>query len=151
MASVIRCTIFRLIAGVVFAQAANSRITGTVTDATGAVIPGAMVTATNEATRVTYTQTTTEAGLYSFPSLPAGSYTVSVELAGFKTANRTGNILQVNTPLVINVSLEVGAVIESVSIEARTETLQTANASIGNVVERLAIVNLPLNGRNPLT
>jgi hypothetical protein len=150
MKSVIGCTIFLLTAGLVFAQTANSRITGTVTDRTGAVIPGAMVTAANEATGVAYTQTTTEAGLYSFPSLPAGRYTVRAALAGFKTAITTGNILEVNTPLVLNISLEVGAVIESVSIEAKTETLQTANASIGNVVERLAIVNLPLNGRNPL-
>src|SRR5213592_3043640 len=150
MRFVIRLTIFLLIAGLVLAQTATSRITGTVNDASGALVPGAMVTARNEATGVTYTQMTTEAGLYGFPSLPVGPYTITVALPGFKTANKTGNILEVNTPLVINISLEVGGISETVSIAAETEILQTTNAAIGNVVERKAIVDLPLNGRNPL-
>src|SRR5213592_2752429 len=150
MRFVIRLTIFLLIAGLVLAQTATSRITGTVNDASGALVPGAMVTARNEATGVTYTQTTTEAGLYGFPSLPVGTYTITVTLPGFKTATKTGNTLEVNTLLVINMSLEVGGITETVSIAAETEVLQTTNAVIGNVVERKAIVDLPLNGRNPL-
>ena len=138
------------IGGVVLAQTATSRITGTVTDATGALVPGAMVTAKNEGTGVTYAQTTTEAGLYGFPSLPVGPYTITVALPGFKTASKTGNILVVDTTLVINMSLEVGGVTETVSIAAESEALQLTNASIGNVVEHKAIVDLPLNGRNPL-
>src|SRR5438093_11938371 len=118
MRFVIRLTIFLLIAGRVLAQTATSRITGTVNDASGALVPGAMVTARNDATGVTYTQTTTEAGLYGFPSLPVGTYTVTVSLRGFKTSNRTGNILEVNTPLVINMSLDVGGITDSVSIAA---------------------------------
>src|SRR5262245_30879990 len=150
MRSVTRLTIFVLIAGVALAQTATSRITGTVSDASGALVPGAMVTVRNEATGVAYTQPTTEAGLYGFSSLPVGTYTITVALAGFKTANKTGNILEVNTPLVINMALEVGGVTETVSIAAEVEVLQTSNAVIGNVVERKAIVDLPLNGRNPL-
>src|SRR2546428_5562861 len=150
MGSVIRQTIFLVMAAAALAQTATSRITGTVGDASGALVPGAMVTAKNEATGVTYTQMTTEAGLYGFPSLPVGPYTITVALPGFKTANKTGNILEVNTPLVINISLEVGGITETVSIAAETEILQTTNAAIGNVVERKAIVDLPLNGRNPL-
>src|SRR5438034_1071316 len=150
MRSVIRLTIFLLTAALAIAQTATSRITGTVSDASGALVPGATVTARNEATGVTYTQTTTEAGLYGFPSLPVGTYAITVALAGFKTTNKTGNILEVNTPLVINMSLDVGGITESVSIAAETEVLQTTNATIGNVVERKAIVDLPLNGRNPL-
>src|SRR5262247_3427287 len=114
-------TAFLLYASIAFAQTATSRITGTVTDASGALVPGAMVTANNEATGVTYTQTTTEAGLYGFPSLPVGAYTISVTLPGFKTATKTGNTLEVNTPLVINMSLEVGGVTETVSIAAETD------------------------------
>src|SRR5213083_983481 len=129
MRFVIRLTIFLLITAVALAQTATSRITGTVSDASGALVPGAMVTARNEATGVSYTQTTTEAGLYGFPSLPVGPYTITVALPGFKTANKTGNILEVNTPLVINLSLEVGGVTETVSIAAETEALQTSNAS----------------------
>jgi len=150
MVSIIRFTLFFLMTGVALAQTGTSRITGTVTDVSGALVPGATVTARSEATGVTYTQTTTEAGLYGFPSLPVGSYTVSVALQGFKTTNKTGNILEINTPLVINLSLEVGGVTETVEVAAVTEVLQTTNAAIGNVVERKAIVDLPLNGRNPL-
>jgi len=89
-----------------------------------------MVTAKNEATGVTYTQMTTEAGLYGFPSLPVGIYTITVALPGFKTANKTGNILEVNTPLVINMKLEVGRITETVSIAAEADVLQTSNAVI---------------------
>src|SRR5215472_910253 len=71
---------FLLIGGLAVAQTATSRITGTVSDASGALVPGAMVTAKNDATGVAYTQTTTEVGLYGFPSLPAGLYTISVSL-----------------------------------------------------------------------
>ena len=88
------------------------------------------MTAKNEATGVTYTQMTTEAGLYGFPSLPAGIYTITVVLPGFKTANKTGNILEVNTPLVINMTLEVGGITETVSIAAEADVLQTSNAVI---------------------
>src|SRR5882762_10020593 len=93
MVSIIRFTLLFLMTGVALAQTGTSRITGTVTDVSGALVPGATVTARSEATGVTYTQTTTEAGLYGFPSLPVGSYTVSVALQGFKTTNKTGNIL----------------------------------------------------------
>src|SRR5215475_11454730 len=91
MVSMIRQLTLLLIAGVALAQTATSRITGTVSDASGALVPGAMVTAKNEATGVTYTQTTTEAGLYGFPSVPVGIYAITSTLPGFKTANRTGN------------------------------------------------------------
>ncbi|MGH9841287.1 MAG: carboxypeptidase regulatory-like domain-containing protein [Blastocatellia bacterium] len=139
-----------LIAASATAQTANSRISGTVADATGAVVPGARVTAKNEATGVTYTQTTTGAGLYAFPSLPAGGYTITVEIAGFKTSKQTGAILQVDTPLTVDISLEVGQTSEVVNVEGSYDKLQTANATIGNVVEQKAIEQLPLNGRNPL-
>src|SRR5437667_9846559 len=131
--------VFFLVAGVALAQTATSRITGTVGDASGALVPGAMVSAKNDATGVTYTQMTTEAGLYGFSSLPVGTYTITVALPGFKTASKTGNILEVKTPLVINMSLEVGGVMETVSIAAEAEVLQTSKAVIGNVVERKAI------------
>jgi Carboxypeptidase regulatory-like domain/TonB-dependent Receptor Plug Domain/TonB dependent receptor len=133
-----------------FAQA-TSRISGSVTDAAGAVIPGAKVMAKNEATGVTHTQTTTGAGLYSFPALPVGSYSVTVELTGFKTIDKKGNILEVNTPLVVDFTLEVGETSEIINVEGGYERLQTSNATIGNVVPQKAIESLPLNGRNPLS
>jgi hypothetical protein len=140
-----------LLAANAFAQTSTSRITGTVTDATGAVVSGAKVTATNEATGVSYTQTTTDAGLYSFPSLPVGSYTIKVEMTGFKTANKAGVVVEVNTPAAADVALEVGQTSEIVNITGGQERLQTTNATIGDVVQQKAIESLPLNGRNPLT
>jgi hypothetical protein len=132
------------------AQTSTSRITGTVLDPTGAVVPGASVTARNEATGISQTQMTTDAGLYSFASLPVGAYSITVEKSGFKTAKLTGYELQVNTPLTIDVTLAAGEVSEIVTVQAGAEQLQTANATIGNVVEHKAIEQLPLNGRNPL-
>ena len=133
------------------AQTGTSRISGTVTDQTGAIIPGANVTAKSEATGVTQTQTTTGAGLYAFPSLPVGHYTVTVEKQGFKTAVQTNNVLEVNTPLTVDIVLTAGEVTEVITVQAGAEQLQTSNATIGNVVEQKAIEALPLNGRNPLT
>ncbi len=140
-----------LLAGAVAAQTSTSRITGTVTDTTGAVVPGATVTATNEATGVAQTQTTTDSGLFAFPSLPVGVYSVKVERTGFKASQKTGNVLEVGTPLGVDIALEPGQVTETVTVQAGAEQLQTSNATIGNVVEQKAIEQLPLNGRNPLT
>src|SRR5215470_17662184 len=134
-----------------WAQTNTSRISGTVTDSSGAVIAGAKVTAKNDATGIAQTQSTTEAGLYSFPSLPVGGYTITVEMAGFKTANQAGVIIQVNTPVTVDISLVVGQATEIVNITGGVERLQTDNATIGNVVQQKAIESLPLNGRNPLT
>jgi carboxypeptidase family protein/TonB-dependent receptor-like protein len=133
------------------AQTNTSRISGTVTDSNGAFIAGAKVTAKNDATGVAQTQTTTEAGLYSFPSLPVGGYTITVEMVGFKTANQAGVIIQVNTPVTVDIAMEVGQASEIVNITGGVERLQTDNATIGNVVQQKAIESLPLNGRNPLT
>src|SRR6266481_5930054 len=135
----------------VVAQTGTSNITGTVRDTNGSVVPGATVTARNEATGVTSTQTTTESGLYSFASLPVGNYTITIEKQGFKTLQKTGNFLEVGTPLTVDAALEIGQLSETVTVQGGTEQLQTANATIGNVVEQKAIEALPLNGRNPLT
>src|SRR2546426_3358673 len=133
------------------AQTGSSNITGSVRDVNGAVVPGATVTAKNEATGVTSTQTTTDSGLYAFSSLPVGKYTITVEKQGFKTLQKTNNVLEVGIPLTVDVALEVGQVSETVNVQGGLEQLQTANATIGNVVEQKAIEALPLNGRNPLT
>ncbi len=135
----------------VAAQTGTSNISGTVKDTNGAVVPGATVTAKNEATGVTSTQTSTDAGLYSFSSLPVGLYTITIEKQGFKTLQRTNNALQVGEPLIVDGALEIGQVSETVTVTGGQEQLQTANATIGNVVEQKAIEALPLNGRNPLT
>jgi hypothetical protein len=156
MIRTVRWSIFLLVllaftAAAGFAQTSTSRITGTVTDPSGAVVPGASVTAINEATGVTYTQVTSEGGLFSFPSVPLGLYTIKVELTGFKTAENKGNVLEINTPLIVNVRLQVGGTNEVVSVTGGYEKLETTNAKIGNTIEQKAIESLPLNGRNPLS
>src|SRR5215813_10614768 len=145
-------TIFLLLGmTVAFAQTGTSRIIGRVFDTKQASIPGATVTVTNEATGFTQTQNTTDAGVFAFDSLPVGDYTIAVEQNGFKKFLKTGAHLEVNTPLSIAVIMEVGQVSETVTVQGGAEQLQTANATIGNVVEQKAIEKLPLNGRNPLT
>ncbi len=148
------CTLFVVIvisATIVTAQTGTSNITGSVTDSTGAVVPGATVTATNEATGVKSTQTTNDSGVYAFSSLPVGNYSITVEKQGFKALVKTNNALEVGTPLTVDMVLEVGSVEEKVTVVGGAEQINTANATIGNVVEQKAIETLPLNGRNPLS
>ncbi len=140
-----------LLAKTVSAQTATSRITGTVLDPTGAVIQGAVVTAKNEATGVEYKTTTTSAGTYALESLPVGSYTITVEYPGFRTYVGTRNVLTIGAPLVVNVTLEVGQPTEVVEVTGAYERIETSHAMLGGVVTQRAIVELPLNGRNPLS
>ncbi len=139
-----------LVSGAGLAQTSTSAISGVVTDASGAVIPNALVKATQDDTGRSYQQGTTDAGVYSFPSIPIGPYTVTVAAKGFKTARNGGNLLTVGSPVTVNVTLEIGESTETVTVTASAEQLQTSNATLGNVIERKAIVDLPLNGRNPL-
>src|SRR3954447_11481378 len=101
-----------ILPGVVFllalscaAQTSTSQISGTVRDSSGAVIPGAAVTLTNEATGVVQKQSTTDAGVYAFAAIPVGSYALRVEAAGFKTLTKPGNVAQVNTPLAVDITM----------------------------------------------
>src|SRR6185503_5693733 len=126
------------------AQTSTSRITGRVVDSKQASIAGASVTVTHEATGVSQTQTTTEVGVYAFEALPVGNYTVAVEQTGFKKFLKTGNHLEVNNPLTVDIVMEVGQVSEVVTVQGGPEQLQTANATLGNVVEQKAIETLPL-------
>src|SRR5215813_716184 len=119
----------------VFAQTSTSQITGTVYDAAGAVIPGAQVTAINDETGVTYRQQTTGSGLYAFPSLPVGKYTIIADVKGFKTTRVSGNILTVDTPLTVDINLEAGGAAEVINVIGIAEKLQTSNATLGNEVD----------------
>src|SRR5262245_5137023 len=98
-----------LLVPAVFAQSDRGTITGAVSDASSAVIPGSNVTATNTQTQAKYETVTTETGNYTLSQLPAGVYDLSVELPGFKKFTRQGITVQVAQTLRIDVSLEVGA------------------------------------------
>ncbi|HEV2764794.1 MAG TPA: carboxypeptidase-like regulatory domain-containing protein, partial [Pyrinomonadaceae bacterium] len=108
-----------------YAQGTASRVTGVVTDQSGAVVPGATVTLTNEGTNVSITTETTSTGAYVFDLVQVGNYTVSVEKQGFKRYVSTGNPVNINQPATVNVSLEAGSVSETVTVTAAAEQVQT--------------------------
>ena len=114
-------------ASTVFAQAVTGTLLGTVTDSSGAVVTGAKVTITNEGTGFTRTASTDTAGEYTFPSIPTGRYTVLAEMQGFKAGALSGIVVGVDQRVRMDVSLEVGAMTESVTIEASTPLLQTSS------------------------
>jgi hypothetical protein len=126
----------------------QGEITGEITDTSGAVVPGASVTVTNEGTNVSRRVITNAAGTYSFPSLLPATYRLRVEKTGFQSEERGGIELQVQQVARIDFRMEVGQVSETLNITATAPLLATENATTGTVIENKRIVDLPLNGRN---
>lgn len=134
-----------------YGQAGRATIQGTVTDGTGAVIAAAAVAVTQVETN-TVTQTiTSEAGFFTFPTLPVGTYEVRVEAKGFKKASRTGIALRVDDRATVDVALEVGELAETVEVSAQAVLVESSNATLGKVIENQRITSLPLNGRSALS
>jgi hypothetical protein len=129
-----------------FAQA-TSQISGTVKDATGSVIAGAEITVTQTATGLTRSATSDASGVYVLPSLPLGPYRMEVKKEGFTTYVQTGIVLQVASAPTIDPVLQVGAVTQTVQVEASTVTVDTSTTGVGQVVNSQSVVELPLNGR----
>jgi Carboxypeptidase regulatory-like domain len=148
-----------LLSFAIFAQTAGtSRVTGVVQDPTGAIVPGAKVTLTNEGTNISFTTTTTSAGVYVFDGVQLGVYTVTVEREGFKKFVSKGNVLTVGQPLTVNAGLAVGQAQEVIEVTASYERVQTSTSgNFGATVDNKTLVELPLGldassgGRNPLT
>lgn len=134
----------------VLAQQGRGTIQGTVTDETGASIPGAQVTATNTATNLTFTAVTGDEGFFSIPNLNVGGYSLTATKDGFKKAVRSGLVLEVDQKADINITLATGAVSDTVLITAETPLIDTASATIGKVIENRRVQDLPVNGRNAL-
>jgi hypothetical protein len=129
------------------AQAVSGTILGTVTDSSGSVVPGAKVTIVNEGTGLTRTIVADTSGEFTAPSLPTGRYTVIAELTGFKTLTLSNIELSVDQHARIDLKLEVGAMTESVSVEATSPLVQTSTSELGTTVKAEQIEALPLNGR----
>lgn len=129
-------------------SAQTAQVTGRVTDASGAVIPGTRITVTNVATGAERNVEANEIGYYTVPLLPPGQYRIHVEQDGFKTVTRSGIVLEVDQRAEINFNLEVGAVTEQIEVTADAVQLNTVEASQGQVIENQRIVDMPLNGRN---
>jgi hypothetical protein len=131
-----------------FAQRFTAAIRGNVTDPSHAVIAGAKVTLRNEETGLTRTATSNEAGNYSFPDLPVGSYQVEVMLAGFKPALRSRIIINVADVREVNIQLSIGEITAVVSVEETAYSVTTVGAEVAGVVSGEQVRALPLNGRN---
>src|SRR6476469_9592372 len=130
------------------AQTVSGTILGTVTDSSGSVVPNAKVTILNEGTGLTRTLQADTSGEFTAPSLPTGHYTVIAELTGVKTLTLSNIELGVDQRARIDLKLEVGAMTESVSVEATSPLLQTSSSELGTTVTTAQIEALPLNGRN---
>lgn len=136
-----------LLAAVLYAQSLTS-LNGLITDATGAVVPGATLELQNVATQARRVSTADATGHYSFPQIPPGNYEMTVKAQGFSVKIVNDLQLLVNTPATVNVSLEVGAVTETLSVMAEAVQVNTSDASIGNAVAGAVITQLPFEARN---
>jgi Carboxypeptidase regulatory-like domain len=136
-------------AGWVHAQNTTScAITGTVADSTGALVPGVQVTATNQATGLSHTETTNGSGFYDAESLAPGDYSVTTTKAGFKTQVVRDIHLDPGQRRGVDLKLDVGSETISVTVEADTVAVQTESAELGGTVSEKEVANLMLNGRN---
>ncbi len=126
----------------------EGQIVGVVTDPTGAVIPHVVVTATEPQTNFTRSAVTDASGHYELHSLRPTTYTISAEAAGFKKMTESGVRLEANQSLTFALKLEVGAINQSVSVEANAVQVDTTTSTLREVVDQSRIVELPLNGRN---
>jgi hypothetical protein len=132
-----------------FAQTDLGSISGFVKDPSGAVIPKAKVTVKNESGLERQT-TSNESGYYTITNIPPAIYTISVEVAGFKKFESTGNKLDASAALSADVTMTVGSAVETVEVSATATVLQTESASVQRDVTREQIDSLELNGRNPI-
>jgi hypothetical protein len=126
----------------------NASLNGTVTDASGAVVQGAKVSVISRETGLRRETATNESGLYEFPLLQPGTYSLTAQKEGFKQTTEDGLRLEVNQIARINLTMQLGAVSESVEVQATAPLLESSSSAVGQVVEAKAVSDLPLNGRN---
>lgn len=146
--SLARCLVILLFTGLavpLFSQLDRGTLTGTVTDSTGAVIPGAEITIHNTATGATYRTQSTETGNYNMPNLPPGLYQVIFEAQSFKRYVRSGITLRATEVLRVDGTLELGALTESIQVTAEVPRLQTETPEVGTSLQNTQLVDLPLS------
>jgi outer membrane receptor protein involved in Fe transport len=129
-------------------QIAGAILNGAVSDPSGALVSGAKVTVTENATGFTRSVETSSGGIYTFTSIPPGTYDVAVEKQGFKTAKLTSASLAVGSVATLDVQLEVGALADTVSVTADVPVVETTRSQTSTVVNSAAVAELPINGRN---
>ncbi|HSY03509.1 MAG TPA: carboxypeptidase regulatory-like domain-containing protein [Acidobacteriaceae bacterium] len=133
------------------AQEFRGTISGVVTDSSGAVVPGAKVTAREASTGTQSRVKSDSAGQFVIPFLLPGTYTVTAELTGFETMVQTGIALEAQGHPIVNFALHAGKVSETVTVSAASGLLDVANASVGSVIPTRSVADLPINGRTPTT
>jgi len=129
-------------------QLPTGTILSAVKDSSGAVIPGASITAKNVETGLTRTGVSAEDGSYRLSALPVGGYEVRVELAGFRREVRSGLTLTVSQEAVVNFTLQAGAVDQTVVVTEDAPLVNTTSGAQGGLVDERKVAELPLNGRN---
>src|SRR5437762_1225293 len=134
-------------AGAVFGQGFQGGLRGSVKDS-GGVIPGVEVTLVNEQTNINRSTVTNERGEYAFANVEPGNYGVKAVLQGYKTIDRGGIRIGTQQFLTLDLTLEVGAITESVTVTGQSPLIETANASQGTVLDSAALQTLPSPGRN---
>jgi hypothetical protein len=144
----IYCVAFLFAVTCVWAQTGTTSLRGVVTDKTGATVANAKVTLVNIAQGVKRDSATSNAGEYEFLALPPGTYSLTVELPGFRRFEQKNLQLLVNSPATQNVTLEIGVTSETVEVSAQAVTLNTTDASLGNAFNENQVKQLPLEGRN---
>jgi len=126
----------------------NAELKGTVTDPTGAVIPKATLTITNSATGETKSSFSNDVGLYDFPNLHIGTYNLKAEAKGFNPSQTNGIVMNVASTVQQNVTLTIGAGVQTVTVEADALHLQTETNEVSNLITGQQITQLATNGRN---
>lgn len=130
------------------AYAQRSAISGLVTDQTGAVVPGAQVTLSNDRTGVVQGGVSNDSGIYSLPFVAPGRYSLIVEASGFKRSEQSGIVVETGQALAIGVRLDVGEVAETVTVDGSGLRVNTVDASVSTLVDRTFVENMPMNGRS---
>ncbi|MBI3472888.1 MAG: TonB-dependent receptor [Candidatus Solibacter usitatus] len=132
----------------VLAQEVSASIVGVVTDPSGAIVANAAVTARDVDRGTVWETKSNEAGIYFFPRVPPGKYEIRVEASGFKTAVRPGIGLEVNQRARLNITIEVGAIAESVEVTGEAPLLQTDSTMVGSTISANNLINAPIRSRN---
>src|SRR5467141_2181016 len=131
-----------------FSQGSSGRILGTITDQSGGVISGATVSVTDTERGVTKTLITNEPGEYNAPNLIPGAYKVRAEAKGFKTIERQNIVLEVGKEIRVDLSLQPGDQVQTITITESIPLVETTNATLGGTLNNADIQDMPLNGRN---
>jgi hypothetical protein len=130
------------------AQVVGATMSGTVSDTSGGVVPGANISVKNVATGITRITVTNGAGLYTVPNLQPGPYEINASASGFNTDVRTGITLNVGQELVLNFTVKPGMAAQKVEVNAEAPTVNLANATLGGINNSTTVAELPLNGRS---